>query len=103
MLRLDGISAGYGDTVVLRQVTLGVPTSSVVALLGANGAGKTTLLKVASGLLSPREGRLTLDGRDVTGFPPYRLAALGVCHVPEGRGVFPDLSVRENLLLFSPP
>jgi branched-chain amino acid transport system ATP-binding protein len=103
MLRLDGISAGYGDTVVLRQVTLGVPTSSVVALLGANGAGKTTLLKVASGLLSPRDGRLTLDGRDVTGFPPYRLAALGVCHVPEGRGVFPDLSVRENLLLFSPP
>ncbi|HLF40545.1 MAG TPA: ABC transporter ATP-binding protein, partial [Acidimicrobiia bacterium] len=74
-----------------------------VALLGANGAGKTTLLRVASGLLRPRTGRVTLDGEDVTGLLPHQLAARGICHVPEGRGVFPPLSVRENLVLFSPP
>jgi branched-chain amino acid transport system ATP-binding protein len=75
----------------------------VVALLGPNGAGKTTLLRVASGLLSPWSGRVVLEGENVTGLSPDALARRGVCHVPEGRGVFPPLSVRENLLLFSPP
>jgi branched-chain amino acid transport system ATP-binding protein len=99
MLKLEGIVAGYAETTVLRGVSLTVPDGSVVALLGANGAGKTTLLRVASGLLRPTAGTMTLDGVDVTGQRPHQLAARGVCHVPEGRGVFPSLTVRENLSL----
>jgi branched-chain amino acid transport system ATP-binding protein len=102
MLRLDNISAGYGDATVLRDVTIAVPDGAVVALLGANGAGKTTLLRVASGLLSPTRGRVVLDGRDVTSAPPHRRVAAGLCHIPEGRGVFPELTVREHLQLFGP-
>lgn len=102
MLELTGVDAGYRGTTVLRGVDLAVPPHSVVALLGANGAGKTTLLRVASGLLAPSSGRLVLDGGDVTGLPPHRLVERGVCHVPEGRGVFPSLTVRDNLLLQSP-
>ncbi|HVW34414.1 MAG TPA: ABC transporter ATP-binding protein [Acidimicrobiia bacterium] len=103
MLTLEGITAGYGPATVLRDVDLTVPASSVVALLGPNGAGKTTLLRVTSGLLAPWAGRVLLEGTEVTGLSPDGLARRGVCHVPEGRGVFPPLSVRENLALFSPP
>ena len=102
MLRLEHVTAGYAETTVLRDVDLGVPAGSIVALIGPNGAGKTTLLRVASGLLRPTKGRLMIGGRDLTGRTPHQLAASGICHIPEGRGVFPDLSVRENLLLFSP-
>jgi branched-chain amino acid transport system ATP-binding protein len=101
MLTLDGISAGYGTTTVLRDVHLTVPGSSVVALIGANGAGKSTLLRTASGALRPWRGRVLLDGEDLTGLAPHRFATAGVCHVPEGHGVFPPLAVRDNLLLFS--
>jgi len=103
MLVLDGVTAGYGDSVVLRDVHLAVPPGRVVALLGPNGAGKTTLLRVASGLLRPRAGRLLVDGADRTGSSPDGLCAAGLCHVPEGRGVFPSLTVRENLRLFCAP
>jgi branched-chain amino acid transport system ATP-binding protein len=99
MFSLEGIIAGYAETTVLRGVSLTVPPSSVVALLGPNGAGKTTLLRVASGLLRPTSGRITLDGDDVTHYRPHQLASRGVCHVPEGRGIFPSLTVRENLTL----
>src|SRR5436305_3505595 len=99
MFKLDNIVAGYAEATVLRGVSLTVPDSSVVALLGANGAGKTTLLRVASGLLRPTAGHMTLDGVDVTGARPHQLATRGVCHVPEGRGIFPSLTVRENLSL----
>jgi branched-chain amino acid transport system ATP-binding protein len=99
MLELRGITAGYGGHTVLRDVTLVIPDHSVVALLGPNGAGKTTLLRVASGLLRPSAGRVLLDGTDVTGWPPHRLARAGVCHVPEGRGIFRSLSVRDNIRL----
>jgi len=99
MFRLENIVAGYAETTVLRGVSLTVPDGSVVALLGPNGAGKTTLLRVASGLLRPTDGTMSLDGVDVTGHSPHRLAGRGVCHVPEGRGVFPSLTVRENLSL----
>jgi len=101
MLDLEGVSAGYGTTPVLRDVYLTVPDSSVVALIGANGAGKSTLLRVASGALRPWSGRILLDEADLTARPPHRFATAGVCHVPEGHGVFPPLSVRDNLLLFS--
>ena len=102
MFEIDGITAGYGSTTVLRDVSLKVPPSTVVALLGPNGAGKTTLLKVASGLQPARQGQILLDGADVTGQTHFELADRGVCHIPEGRGIFQPLTVRENLLIFSP-
>jgi branched-chain amino acid transport system ATP-binding protein len=103
MLELRNVTAGYGSHTVLRDVDLVVPDHSVVALLGPNGAGKTTLLRVASGLLRPTAGRLILDGQDATGWPSHRLAAGGVCHVPEGRGIFRALSVRDNIRLQANP
>ena len=102
MLELRNITAGYGNTVVLRDVSLTVPDHSVVALLGPNGAGKTTLLRVASGLLKPMSGQVLIDGTDATGWPPERLARAGLCHVPEGRGIFRSLTVKDNLRLQSP-
>jgi acyl-CoA synthetase (AMP-forming)/AMP-acid ligase II/ABC-type branched-subunit amino acid transport system ATPase component len=101
MLRLTGVEAGYGNAVVLREVDLTVPPGAVVALLGPNGAGKTTLLNVASGLITPTEGTVHLDGQDVVGLAPHQRAARGLCHVPEGRGVFPTLTVRDNLELYA--
>ena len=102
MLELEGITAGYGDAVVLRDVSLSVPDSGVVALLGPNGAGKTTTLRTASGLLKPISGRVVLDGEDVTGLKPYAMARRGLCHLPEGHGIFPSLTVKENIVLNSP-
>jgi branched-chain amino acid transport system ATP-binding protein len=100
-LQLEGITAGYGEATILRDVSLTLRSGEVLALLGPNGAGKSTLLRVASGLLHATAGRLTLDDRDVTHSSPHELAVAGVCHVPEGRAIFPSLSVRENLVLFS--
>jgi branched-chain amino acid transport system ATP-binding protein len=102
MFELTDITAGYDTGLVLSGVDLVVPDSCVVALLGPNGAGKTTLLRVASGLLAPASGRMTLDGEDVTGLAPNKLAKRGICHVPEGRGVFPGLSVADNLRMQAP-
>jgi branched-chain amino acid transport system ATP-binding protein len=99
MLELRGITAGYGSHTVLRDVNLVIPDNSVVALLGPNGAGKTTLLRVASGLLKPSAGRILVDGVDATNWPPHRLSELGVCHVPEGRGIFRAMSVKDNIRL----
>jgi len=101
LLELKGIHAGYDTGTVLRGVDLVVPDNAVVALLGPNGAGKTTLLRVASGLLTPSDGQVLLDGVDVTGNKPYQLARKGVVHVPEGRGIFPTLSVSDNIQLQS--
>jgi branched-chain amino acid transport system ATP-binding protein len=101
LLELKNISAGYDTGTVLRDVSLTVPDNAVVALLGPNGAGKTTLLRVASGLLRPSSGTMLLNGQDVTGMRPFELARQGVCHVPEGRGIFPSLTVSDNLQLQS--
>jgi branched-chain amino acid transport system ATP-binding protein len=101
-LVLRSVSAHYGDTQVLWDVDLVVPDGRVVALLGPNGAGKTSLLRVSSGLLPATAGAVLLDGRDVTRLSPHELVAGGVCHVPEGRGIFPGLSVEDNLRLQSP-
>ena len=102
MLELSGITGGYGSTTVLRDVSISVPRGSVVALLGPNGAGKSTTMRMASGLLSPRQGHIALEGKDVTRATPSRRARLGICHVMEGRSIFPSLTVRENLRLQAP-
>jgi branched-chain amino acid transport system ATP-binding protein len=101
-LELDHLIAGYGDTVALRDVSLVVPSGRVAALLGPNGAGKTTLLSAASGLLRPRAGRVIMNGRDLTGATPDRLVRAGLCHITEGRSIFPGLTVADNLKMFTP-
>jgi branched-chain amino acid transport system ATP-binding protein len=96
-LELHDVHAAYGRVEVLFGVDLVVAPGTVCALLGPNGAGKTTLLHVCAGLLRPSRGDLVLGGRRVTGVDPVELARRGVCLIPEGRGVFPNLTVRENL------
>jgi branched-chain amino acid transport system ATP-binding protein len=98
-LVVRGLEAGYGTTTVLRDVSLRAPAGSVTALLGPNGAGKTTLLRTISGFLPASAGTIEMAGQDVTRWRPHRRAASGLCHVPEGRGIFRGLSVRENLLM----
>ncbi len=97
MLALDGVTAGYDDLVCLSGVSLDVHRGEIVTLIGANGAGKTTTLKAISGLLSPRAGRIAFEGRDITGLMPDKVVAAGLVQVPEGRRVFPELSVEDNL------
>ena len=98
-LVLRGVDAGYGTTQVLRDVSLTVPVGQVTALVGPNGAGKTTLLRAAAGLLTPTRGTVELFGADATKSAAHRRFGAGLCLVPEGRGVFRSLTVRENLLL----
>jgi len=98
-LEVQNVDAGYGAVQVLWDVSLEVGAGEVVALIGANGAGKSTLLRVISGLLRPERGLVVFQTRDVTGLAPERLVHLGIAHVPQGRRLFSDLSVRENLLL----
>lgn len=99
LLELRGVRAAYGSIEVLHGVDLSVPAGKVVALLGPNGAGKTTTLQVACGLMKPTVGSVLIGGRDVTGSKPEDLARVGVTTIPEGKGVFPNLTVRENLLM----
>jgi branched-chain amino acid transport system ATP-binding protein len=102
VFELRDIEAGYGRHTVLRDVSLAVAPGAVAAVLGANGAGKTTLLRVASGLLRPSAGAVVFNGRDVTRSAPHARASQGLCHIPEGRGIYPSLTVRENLVLYAP-
>ena len=99
MLRLEGIDAFYGDLQALYDVSLEVEQGRVFALVGANAAGKSTTLRVISGLVTPRRGRVVLDGQDLTAVPAHARVDLGVVQVPEGRRLFPFMSVTENLLL----
>jgi branched-chain amino acid transport system ATP-binding protein len=99
VLELDRVSVSYGAMRALSDVDLVVPAGCVVALLGANGAGKTTTLRTVSGLVRAERGRVRLDGRDISADPPHAIAAAGVVHVPEGRGIFRSLSVQENLFM----
>ena len=99
MLRLEGIEAGYGQTSVLKGVSLEVREGEIVALLGANGAGKTTTLMAVSGLVPIRRGRAAFAGRPLNGLPPEAAVELGISHVPEGRRILPSLTVEENLRL----
>jgi len=99
MLTIEGLHAGYGRIEALHGVDLSVRTGEIVALIGANGAGKTTLLMSICGTPRATLGRILLDGEDVTGLPPHRIARLGLAHCPEGRHIFPRMSVLENLQL----
>ncbi len=98
-LRIEGLTVAYGRTAALRGIDLTVAEGQVVCLIGANGAGKTTTMRAVSGLLRPRAGRILLDGADIAGWRPHRVAAAGLRQVPEGRQIFADLSVDENLAL----
>jgi branched-chain amino acid transport system ATP-binding protein len=98
-LQLTDVVAGYDHATVLRGISLTVPAGSVVALLGPNGAGKSTLLKTVSGLVRPTSGSVQLFGDEVASLSPNRRARLGLCHIPEGRGIYKRLTVRENLLM----
>jgi branched-chain amino acid transport system ATP-binding protein len=99
MLELTDLVVHYGAIRALSGVSLKVPQGQVVCVIGSNGAGKTTTLRTVSGLLSPTSGSITLDGKSLVGRPAYEIARLGVAHVPEGRHVFPDQSVEDNLHL----
>ncbi len=96
-VEVRGLRAAYGSIEVLHGVDLSVPAGSVVAILGPNGAGKTTLLKVIAGVMRPTAGTVRMEGHDVTGAGAERLARAGLCLIPEGRGIFPNLTVRENV------
>jgi branched-chain amino acid transport system ATP-binding protein len=97
ILSVENLRVGYGAIEALRGVSLEVPAGQVVALIGANGAGKTTTLRAVSGMLRPAGGSVRLFGEDVTGLPSHQLVARGMAHAPEGRGIFLNLTVEENL------
>jgi branched-chain amino acid transport system ATP-binding protein len=99
LLELDHLSASYGAIEALRDVSLVVEEGEIVALLGSNGAGKSTTLRTISGLLKPRTGAIRLAGTAIGGLNPEKIARLGVAHAPEGRRLFPGLSVRDNIML----
>lgn len=99
LLELRGVRAAYGKLEALHGVDITVPGGSLVAILGPNGAGKSTTLKIMSGLKTPTAGELLLEGHEVSGAGPEVLARAGVCLIPEGRGIFPNLTVRENVLM----
>jgi branched-chain amino acid transport system ATP-binding protein len=97
MLKLAGVSAGYGSTPAVHAIDIAVGAGEAVGLLGANGAGKSTTLRAISGLLRPTAGAISFGEKPIAGMPAYRIAELGIAHVPEGRQVFPELTVQENL------
>ncbi len=97
LLALDNVHSYYGRIHALRGISLHVDEGEIVTLIGANGAGKSTTLRNISGLIHPRSGKIHLAERDITGLPAHEVVAAGVGHVPEGRGIFPRLTVRENL------
>jgi len=99
MLCVTDLSVSYGAIAALNGVSLEIPAGEIVTLVGSNGAGKTTLLRTISGLLRPKSGRIEFKGGDITRLPAHKIVALGLCHVPEGRMVFSNLTVDENLAM----
>jgi branched-chain amino acid transport system ATP-binding protein len=99
LLQVDGIHVGYGRVEALSGVTVRVDDGQLVTLIGTNGAGKSTTLRAVSGLLRPTRGSITFEGRRIDHLPPYKILALGIAQVPEGRQLFPGMTVRENLEL----
>ena len=103
LLETSALNTHYGDSHVLRGVSLALPPGTALGLLGRNGMGKTTLIRTVMGYVRPTSGQVQWQGEDVTGQPPERMARRGIGYVPEGRGIFPNLSVRENLLMSARP
>jgi len=101
VLSIENITVLYGKAIALKDFSLQVKEGEFVTLLGSNGAGKSTLLRTISGILRPREGRIDLDGHDLHKLPPHQIVKIGIIHVPEGREIFPDLTVQENLRMGS--
>ncbi|MBB3180321.1 ABC transporter ATP-binding protein [Variovorax sp. Sphag1AA] len=99
MLKVQGLNTYYGDSHILRGADVDIPTATSVGLLGRNGMGKTTLIRSVMGYVRPASGQVLLDGQNVTGWTPEKMARRGIGYVPEGRGIFPNLSVRENLVM----
>ena len=99
LLQVDGLRVAYGGIEALRGISFDVEDGAIVTLLGANGAGKTTTLRSISGLLRARAGSISFDGQRIEGLPAHEMVRLGISHVPEGRRIFPRMSVRENLLM----
>ena len=99
MLTIENLHAGYDKTEVLHGISIDVPKGKVVTLIGSNGAGKTTTMRAVSGMIRPRSGRVTLGGKEITGQDSFRIARAGLAHSPEGRRVFPTLSVADNIRL----
>ena len=97
LLELDNIHSYYGHIHALHGISLYVDEGEIVTLIGANGAGKSTTLRTISGLIKPKQGKIVLSGKDITGMAPHKIVMAGVGHVPEGRGIFPRLTVKENL------
>lgn len=97
LLELSGLHTYYGHIHALKGIDLKVEIGEIVTLVGANGAGKSTTLRTVSGMIRPRRGHVYLEGKDITGMKPHEIAELGIGHVPEGRRIFPQLTVRENL------
>jgi branched-chain amino acid transport system ATP-binding protein len=98
-LEIAGLEVCYGAIRALHQLSLKVPEGSIVTLIGANGAGKSTTLRTISGLVAPSAGSIRFDGKEIAGWPAHKIVAAGLAHVPEGRLVFPELTVRENLMM----
>ncbi len=97
ILELDAVNAGYGKVEALKSIHIRVSCGEIVTLIGANGAGKSTTLRAISGMIKPSAGRILFQGKPITGLPPHQTAGLGIGHVPEGRRIFPQMSVEENL------
>jgi len=99
MLEIKGLYSGYGDVTVLKDISLHVDEGEVVSIVGANGSGKTTLLNTISGILEPKQGEIWLEGKRVDDLPPHKITEMGIVQVPEGRRIFPLMTVYENLLI----
>lgn len=97
MLQIEKIDVYYGDVQVIHHLSMDVKQGELVAVIGGNGAGKTTLIKTISGIMKPRQGAITFEGQTISGMEAHRLVGLGIVQIPEGRLLFPDMSVRENL------
>jgi branched-chain amino acid transport system ATP-binding protein len=99
MLKLENVNAGYGDLKVLYDFSLHVDDGEVVSIVGSNGAGKTTLLQIISGIVPIKSGSITFDGLNLLKVPPYERVKIGIAHIPQGRGIFGSLTVKENLII----
>lgn len=99
MLRISQVNSGYGDVTVLKDISLNIAEGEVISIVGANGAGKTTLLNTISGLITPDSGEIWFDNQRIDHFPPHKITELGIVQVPEGRRLFPLMTVYENLLI----